>query len=135
MGSGRKLGLTLLSMPVSVGLMRLNGWFGLGFLVGLILSILYCIDYAEEVRSIANKTKSQKLILMMLTVPQVFFGVTAFIIGFSIVLWVLYNTFIVRMPQYPSGFVTFGIAPSLILFGIGLIRSAFKGHNSDLNEH
>jgi hypothetical protein len=124
--TGKKLFIALLLVPVSLVLMRFSGWFGVGFTAGIILSILYCIDYVAELRSMESPTKTQQFMLMLLTVPQVLFGLGVFTIGISITLWVLYNTFIERQPQYTGGFLTFGMAPAFILFGIGLITSAIK---------
>jgi succinate dehydrogenase/fumarate reductase cytochrome b subunit len=106
--------------------MRLTGWFGLLFLVALICSILYCFDYAEELSLIEEKSKYQKFISKVLLFPMVIFGLIALSIGLSIVVWVLYNTFIERQPQYTGGFLTFGIAPALVIFGLILLNSMFK---------
>ena len=48
------------------------------------------------------------------------FSLLALLIGCSIILWVLYNEFIHRLPEYqrPPLIGPFGIAPSMI--GIGL---------------
>jgi hypothetical protein len=48
------------------------------------------------------------------------FSLLAVLIGCSLILWVLYNEFIHRLPEYqrPWWVPTFGIAPSMI--GMGL---------------
>jgi len=132
--TGKKLGITLLMMPGSLVLMRFSGWFGICFVLGLVLSILYCLDYAAELRSLENPTKLQNIMLMLLTVPQVLFGIGVLGVGVSIALWVLYNTFIERQPEYTGGFLTFGMAPVFIVFGLGLLVSTIKKRDSENNE-
>ena len=132
--SGSKLLISILLIPSSLFLMRITGWFGLLFLISLICSILFCFDYAGELRSLERKTKYQKFISIVLFLPQAFFGLIAFSIGISIALWVLYNTFIERLPEYSGGFLTFGIAPALIIFGLVSLRSVFINNKGDKNE-
>jgi len=124
--SGKKLLVSVLLIPSSLFMMRLTGWFGLLFLVSLIYSILYCFDYTGELRLIEEKSKYQKFISKVLLFPMVIFGLIALSIGLSVVVWVLYNTFIERQPQYTGGFLTFGIAPALVIFGLILLKSMFK---------
>ena len=107
-------------------MLGVNGWFGLGFLIGLILSILYCFDFASELRATESPTKFQKFMLVLLSIPQAIFGLLALLIGLAIAVWVIYNTFVQRQPEYSGGFLTFGIAPALLLFGMAAVVSAFK---------
>jgi len=127
--TGKKLIVAVLMIPSSLVLVRINGWFAIGFLLGMILSILYCIDYAYELREIEQPTKVQRFIRVLLTVPQILFGLVVLTIGVSIALWVLYNSFVERQPQYSGGILTFGMASLFILFGIGLIKISFKKHD------
>ena len=124
--SGIKLLISFLLVPISLFMMRLTGWFGLLFLVSLICSILYCIDYAAELKLLEEKSKYQRFISKVLLFPVAIFGLISLSIGLLIAVWVLYNTFIERQPQYTGGFLTFGIAPVLIIFGLASLESVFK---------
>jgi hypothetical protein len=126
LSSGKKLSISLLVMPASILLLAVNGWFGLGFLIGLILSILYGFDFASELRAISKPSKFQKFLIVLLLFPQAIFGLLSFLIGLAIAVWVIYNTFVARQPEYSGGFLTFGIAPALLIFGAAAIVSAFK---------
>jgi len=132
--TGKKLIIALLMVLFSLVLMRFNSWFGVGVVVGLVLAILYTIDYATELRTIENANKLQHFLLVLLTVPQILFGIGIIAIGASIVLWVLYNNFVARQSEYTGGFLTFGMAPIFIVFGIGLLISALKKRDRKSNE-
>ena len=58
--------------------------------------------------------------------PQALLGAISIVLGLSIAGWVLYNSFIERQSEYSGGFLTFGIAPALVLFGLYSVRVAFK---------
>ena len=59
-------------------------------------------------------------------VPQALFGLLCAFSGMAIVVWVLYNTFVERQPQYTGGFMALGIGPALILFGLSWLVTAFR---------
>ena len=63
---------------------------------------------------------------MLMGVPQALFGTVCLASGLAIICWVLYNSLWHRDPNYTGGWLTFGIAPLLSLFGAGLIMDAFK---------
>ncbi|GAA5445181.1 hypothetical protein Misp06_03378 [Microbulbifer sp. NBRC 101763] len=132
--SGSKLLISFLLIPSSLFLMRITGWFGLLFLVSLICSTLFCFDYAAELRALERKTKIQEYISVLLFFPQAIFGLTSFLIGISIAVWVLYNTFVEKLPEYSGGVLTFGIAPALILFGLAALKSVFSNKRNKGNE-
>lgn len=121
-----KLGLSVALLVLSCSLLGINGWFGVGIPVGLILSILYWFDLAGELHSIASPSRSLRIIGLLMGVPQALFGLLCSGIGLAIVGWVFYNTFVERQPQYTGGFLTLGIGPALILFGVGWVASAFR---------
>ena len=132
-GSGAKLLVSFLFIPSSLFLMRITGWFGLLFIVSLICSILFCLDYTAELRALEQKTKIQEYISVFLFLLQALFGLTSFLIGFSLAIWVLYNTFVEKPPEYSGGFLTFGIAPALILFGLAALKSIFSKKRNKAN--
>ena len=63
---------------------------------------------------------------MLMCMPQALFGLLCAFTGLVVVLWVLYNTFVDRQPQYTGGLMTLGIGPTLILFGAGWVFTAFR---------
>ena len=126
MRTSRKLLASLTVLIGSVLLLRVNGWFGLGFVVALPLSILYWLDYGTELRQISRPSRARRLLAFVVGVPQVLFGLVSLVSGVSIVAWVLYNSFWEKQPEYTGGFLTIGIGPLLVLFGSGLVASAFR---------
>jgi len=56
------------------------------------------------------------------------FSILALAIGGGIIVWVLYNEIVERLPQYqrPPLVGTFGIAPSMILIGLHWGRQALS---------
>lgn len=132
MTTSRKLGLSLLIFVASFPLLRVNGWFGLGIPVGLILSILYWFDLGRELRKAPPENRRQRILGFLMGVPQALFGLVCLLSGVAIVVWVLYNSFWHTEANYTGGFLTFGIGPLLVLFGIGLLADAFR--RSSANE-
>ncbi|MDR3158031.1 MAG: hypothetical protein LBU11_03265 [Zoogloeaceae bacterium] len=127
-----KLGVSIAAMPLSILMLRLahNGFFFLLFMAGLLFSILYWFDLGHQLRNAANKTRFIRFLGIIMGMPQALFGLVCVSIGLAIVVWVLYNTFVDRQPEYTGGFLAFGIGPLLILFGIGLPVSAFRSESN-----
>lgn len=121
--SGLKFLASILLIPSSLFLMRLTGWFGILFTISLVCSVLYCFDYAEELRSLEKKSTFQKIVSAALFLPQAIFGLIAISIGVSIVLWVLYNTFVVTLPQYTGGLLAIIIVSAVATYGLSLLLS------------
>ena len=124
--TARKLLLSIALFVLSFPLVILNGWFGLGIPVGLVLSILYWLDLAQELRDTPSPSRRVRVATVLMGVPQALFGLLCAGIGLSIVAWVLYNTFVERQPEYTGGFIALGIGPALILFGLGWLAAAFN---------
>jgi hypothetical protein len=118
--------VSLSTLALSILLLRVNGWFGLGMVIGLVLSILYGFDVAHELRESPRSSRARQLLGNLMGIPQALFGVLCAAAGLAIVGWVLYNTFVERLPQYNGGFLTFGIGPVLVLFGFGWLVTAFR---------
>ena len=73
----------------------------------------------------------------ILRAPIALFGAVSILIGSSIILWVLYNIFVERQSEYtgPSTILGgFGIGPSLIFFGVYMLRLAIKKQASKDNQ-
>lgn len=132
--TARKLLLSIAVFVLSFPLVILNGWFGLGIPVGLVLSILYWFDLAQELRDTPNPSRRVRLASILMGVPQALFGLLCVCIGLAIVGWVVYNTFVQRQPEYTGGFLTLGIGPALVLFGLGWLAAAFKRNPSGPDE-
>lgn len=123
-----KLLLSLVAMPLSLLLTGLthSGWFLLGFVAALPLSILYWMDLGQALRDTADRRPWVRLLGLVMGVPQALFGLACASIGAAIIAWVLYNTFVERQPEYTGGFLSFGIGPLLVLFGAGWLFTAFR---------
>lgn len=123
-----KLVVSILSLPLSVLGLRFLGsdFFFVTFIIGLILSTLYCMDVGQILRDTERPSRIQRSMGILLGIPQAFFGLICFLIGVAIVLWVIYNTFIERQPLYSGGFLTLGMAPLMIAAGVAWILFAFK---------
>ena len=126
MRTSRKLFLSLGTLVASILLLRVNGWFGLAIIVALPTSIVLWLDYGRELRSAPSPSRGRLILSWLVGIPQFFFGVVSLIVGVSIVVWVLYNSFWDHRPEYSGSLLTFGIGPALALFGVGLIVNAFK---------
>lgn len=124
--TARKLLLSLALFLLSFPLLILNGWFGLGIPIGLLLSILYWFDLAQELRDTPNPSRGVRLLGLLMGVPQALFGLSCAGVGLAIIAWVLYNTFVERQPQYTGGILTLGVGPALVLFGVGWLATAFN---------
>jgi hypothetical protein len=69
-----------------------------------------------------NPTALVRTLAFIFTVPQELFAIFAIICGITLIGWVTYNSLIKRVPQYSGGFLTFGIGPALISFGVLWLR-------------
>lgn len=123
-----KLTASIAAMPLSAVLIGLthNDIFFLSFLAGLLASILYWVDLGRELRQTQSAGTTTRILGVVMGVPQALLGLISAGVGLSIIGWVLYNTFIERQPQYSGGFLTLGIGPILVLFGLAWVRSAFR---------
>ncbi|MDR0634193.1 MAG: hypothetical protein LBF91_04365 [Azoarcus sp.] len=65
--------------------------------------------------------------LKAVCMPKALLGLASIGIGLAIIAWVVYNSFVERLPQYSGGFLTFGIGTTLLLFGWAWLVSAFRG--------
>ena len=111
----------------------LTAWFILLIFVGLPILILSWIDLGHKLREIEKPSFVVRVLGVLFGIPQALLGLVSFGIGVSIIGWVLYNTFIETLPQYRGGFLTFGVASALVLFGIYWLQAAFvrEGHGQN----
>jgi len=121
-----KLAVSLLVLASSFLLLRVNGWFSLGIVVALPVSILYWFDYGVELRQQPDASRARRVLGLVMGIPQALFGGVCFLIGVSMLIWVLYNSLWKRLPEYDGSFLTFGLGPVFVLFGAGLVVDAFR---------
>jgi hypothetical protein len=123
-----KLLVCLAAVPLAVVLTWLtgSGYFLMMWLIAFPLLVLYLMDYSRELRSAPNPSWTVRVLALLMSVPQALFGLLTLTFGVAMILWVLYNSFIERQPEYSGGFLTFGIGPICILVGGGWILDAFR---------
>jgi hypothetical protein len=103
----------------------LTAWYIIFIFLGLPLLVVTWFDLGRMLRSIPNPSPFVFSLGVFFGVPQAMFGLCALLVGMGIIAWVLYNSFIERLPQYSGGFLTLGIGPILIFFGVACLRQAF----------
>ncbi|MDR0737031.1 MAG: hypothetical protein LBF51_09440 [Zoogloeaceae bacterium] len=130
MKTGHKLTVASIVLVVSILLLRVDGWFGLGFVAAFPLAILWWFELGRELRDSDAASPFRRAVGLLMGLPQAVFGLFSLITGVSIIAWVLYNSFWRRDPHYTGGFLTFGVGPLLVLFGLWLLVDAFKRGSS-----
>jgi len=122
-----KLALTVVGMVLSVLLLRWTHWGGgfVTFIIAFLLSVLYGLDLGRELRNAPNPSPLQRLAGLVFGVPQALLGLVCIGAGGLIVVWVLYNSLVERLPDYSGSFLSFGLGPALIGVGYVWLRSAF----------
>ena len=103
----------------------LTAWFLLATFVALPIFILSWVELGSALRNHPSSSRILFTVGFLFGLPQAFFGLFSLVSGVAIIVWVLYNSFIARVPQYSGGFLTFGIGPVLVLFGTHWLRQAF----------
>lgn len=128
-----KLVCAIIALPLSMFLTGLSGsgYFMTGVVVALPLSILYWIDLGQEIRNTQSSSTSLRILGILMGVPQALFGLLCVLIGLTIIVWVLYNSFVERQPQFTGSFLSFGIGPMLCLFGTAWLFRAFRAQPKD----
>jgi hypothetical protein len=53
-------------------------------------------------------------------------GVLCIAIGFAMIIWVLYRTFLEQNPYYAGAFLIFGLGPLLIGYGASQVYESFR---------
>ena len=120
--------LVILSFFISVSEtdLWLSIFIGVFIFIGIPVLILTWIEFGDYLRTKENASLLVRTIGFIFGVPQALFGLISLGIGLAIVLWVLYNTFIEQQKEYSGGFLTLGMSPLFIMFGLFLIKSAFN---------
>lgn len=124
--SGRKFGLALALLALSVPLMLVNGWFALGIPIGLVLAILWWFDFTAELRASPPAGRLGRALVVLAGLPQALFGLACLLTGLAISAWLLWNLLVRREEQFQ--FKSVGglfLVAGLVMFGLGWMRSAF----------
>jgi hypothetical protein len=131
--SAIRFGLVVLGLLVLAGALRMtDNETAVGILLsafifaGVPLLVLAWVDLGRSLRQLQNPSRSVYFLGLVLSIPQILFAVLAILIGICLLGWVLYNSFITRLPEYNGGFLTFGIGPALIAFGVMWLRQALS---------
>jgi len=115
---------------VLIGASETDLWAGIFIgtfiFVGLPILILSWIEFGDYLRNLNNAPLIVRLIGFLFGVPQALFGIVCMLIGASIILWILYNTLIERQAEFTGSFMSLGLSPMFIAFGLFLLISAFK---------
>ena len=122
-----KLAASLLMLPLSVLLMIVfnEGWFVLLGFVGVVLAPLYWIEFGQALRNAPAGSRVQRVVGVLMGVPQALFGIACIAIGLVLIGWILYNLFVERQPEFRmSGSLL--LPPLLVLFGAGWAGDAFR---------
>lgn len=128
----RPIVLKLLSafaaMVLSVLALRFLAWdvFFFTFLAAMVLAIMYWLDAGSALRAVENPSPVIRALGILMGVPQALLGLACLFTGTVIILWVLYNVFIERQPEFPSIVLGFGVGPGLVTFGLGWLIYAFR---------
>jgi len=89
------------------------------------LLVLRWFDLSRGVRDLPTSSKALRAVGILFGLPQALFGLVSIAIGAGLTAWVVYNSFVERLPEYTGGFLTLGIGPALVAFGTVWVRSAF----------
>jgi hypothetical protein len=126
MRTSSKLLIALVMLLASLPLMRLSEWFGLGFPVGLVLSILWGIDYAAELRERPALTPPRRLALVLLSSLQAMVGLVALGCGLAMLAWVGWNLFVEGRPESIPDLFGLLLTACVIALGAGWLHSALQ---------
>ena len=99
---------------------------GVVVMVALASAFLYMLELRQALLEIEEANWLARAVRMLIALPQVIAGLVSLCSGLAIIGWVFYNTFVERLPEYSGGFLTFGISSLLVVFGFGLLRTAFS---------
>lgn len=126
--------LFLLLTAAAIGHTEEDGWLTawfIGFIfIGLPLFILCWIDLGAAIRRIPEPGPLVRVMGLFFGAPQFLLGLLALLMGAALIGWVLYNTFIERLPSYTGRWFSFGFGPALVAGGWYWMRAAFRGSES-----
>ena len=94
------------------------------FLFFVILLPLLVLTSRDALAALNDSNNGSLFARFLASLPTLVFGLLSTGIGLAIVIWILYNFFIERQPEFTgvSIFAGFGIAPALIIFGLSTLK-------------
>ncbi|MBI1380364.1 MAG: hypothetical protein GC161_04675 [Planctomycetaceae bacterium] len=124
---GKKLLLSVGVMIAALPYVHLSHWAAGGSLVAFLLSILFCMDLATELRAAENPSTLQRVLGILLSTPKVLFGLCAVGFGIALAAWILYNVFGERQVEFEmQDWTSVAIVPVMIGVGIHWIVGPFR---------
>lgn len=96
------------------------------FVVMLPMYILCSKDALEFISFFSTVSSPRKAFVWLIACLPVFtFGILGSVIGAGIILWVLYNVFVERQPEFivPALVGGFGMGPAILIFGLYFLES------------
>lgn len=125
--------ILLLMLPVVFALVRDDTVRVVVLLVWMMLVIPVCILHAVDFCEQEQKRSEARLLQTLLRVPVGLFGAVSLLLGLAMAVWIGYNLFIHREPEFtgPFGVVDvlargLGLAGLLLGFGASLVRLAWR---------
>lgn len=122
-----KLLVAIVSIPAFALLTGItgNGVFLFGSLIALLLSILWGLDLARQLRVATPGGRPQRTSLI-LPIAQALLGLTSLAIGLAIIGWILFNLLIATQPQFVFNLVALPVPIALVLAGATWLKGAFR---------
>lgn len=94
-------------------------------MLGIPILLLTSIDVGAELRKDREAPRWAKILGYILSVPHLALGLAALGIGAAMIGWMLYLQWDV-MPWYLSAVLGFGMWPTVLAFGLHLIRTTIR---------
>jgi len=107
-------------------LIGVNGWFALGLIAAVPLSILYWFDYGRELREAPATSGARRWLGLLMGLPQAFFGVVCLGTALVLVGFGLYNFSWQALREHAGDLLSLPWIALLGLFGAGLVVDAFS---------
>lgn len=121
-------------MPLSLLALRIfkQDFVLLGFLAGLVLTILYVLDINRGVRLAEYSGKRPRVGTIVLSIAGLLFGLISVLLGLCLLAWIAYSVFLVRPSSYAGGNPLMGalVAGAFIFFGTKWIKRSFTREDS-----
>jgi hypothetical protein len=116
------------AMPLSAFLIGLtgSGFFFLGCIVGLLLSILWGVDLGRQLRAASRDKPMSRAAGLAMGVPQALLGLMSLLLGLTIIAWILYNLLIKLQSQFMFSLLALPVPLMLVKGGAKWLRDAFR---------
>ncbi|MGN6150786.1 MAG: hypothetical protein ACTHOH_02100 [Lysobacteraceae bacterium] len=98
---------------------------GVVFAFALACAVLSLFELREALSHEEDADWPTRALRIFISLPQALFGLFTLCCGLAIIVWVLFNTFVERQPEYSGGFLTFGMSTGMTVYGYRWLRGAF----------